>query len=72
MAGMDGYETARRIRERPEGRNLILVAMTGWGSEADARRATAAGFNLHLPKPVDPTILEKVLALAGAHASRLT
>jgi CheY-like chemotaxis protein len=59
---ISGYEAARRIREEPWGKDLILIALTGWGQEEDKRRATEAGFNRHLTKPVDPTVLEKVLA----------
>ena len=44
---------ARRIREQPWGRNMVLVAITGWGQEEDKRRATEAGFDHHLTKPVD-------------------
>jgi CheY-like chemotaxis protein len=41
---------------------VILVAITGWGQEEDKRRATEAGFDLHLTKPVDPTALERLLS----------
>jgi PAS domain S-box-containing protein len=61
LPGQNGYEAARRIREQPWGRRMALVAVTGWGQEEDKRRATAAGFNLHLVKPVAPAALEKLL-----------
>jgi PAS domain S-box-containing protein len=54
MPNLDGYQTARRIRERPWGSAMLLVALTGWGQEQDRRQATEAGFNCHLVKPVDP------------------
>jgi CheY-like chemotaxis protein len=53
MPGMDGYETARRIREWPEHRGIRLIALTGWGQEGDRRRTSQAGFDAHLVKPVD-------------------
>jgi CheY-like chemotaxis protein len=62
MPMLDGYEVARRLRALPEGRNLLLVAMTGWGQEEDKRRTAQAGFDHHLVKPVDPVKLEKLLA----------
>jgi len=61
MPGMDGYEVARRIRSAAGGREIYLVALTGWGQEKDRQRATAAGFDAHLTKPVEPDRLEDVL-----------
>ena len=61
LPGMDGYEVARAVRARPEGRSLFLVALTGYGgpeAEASARRA---GFDLHLVKPVDANRLPEIL-----------
>jgi PAS domain S-box-containing protein len=57
MPRLDGYGTARRLREQPWGRNACLVALTGWGQEEDKRRATEAGFDEHFTKPVDPSQL---------------
>jgi PAS domain S-box-containing protein len=62
MPKLNGFEAARRIREQPWGRGMMLVAITGWGQEEDKRRAAEAGFDIHLTKPVDPATLEKVLA----------
>jgi len=59
---LNGYDVARKIREQPWGRDMILVALTGWGQEEDRRRSQEAGFNQHLTKPVDPDILRKLLA----------
>lgn len=56
---MDGYETARRLRE--EGLSTLLVAVTGFGGAEDRRRATEAGFDTHLVKPVSPEALRRVL-----------
>lgn len=62
MPKLDGYETARRIREQPWGRQMVLAALTGWGQEEDKRRTRAAGFDHHFVKPVEPSILQKFLA----------
>jgi signal transduction histidine kinase len=64
MPGLDGYETCRRIREE-FGSSLVVVALTGWGQERDKHRALQAGFDVHLTKPADPTLLEGLLATAG-------
>jgi CheY-like chemotaxis protein len=62
MPKPNGYDTARRIREQPWGRNIVLIALTGWGQDEDGRRSQEAGFEAHLTKPVDPAALEKLLA----------
>ena len=59
---MDGYEVARQIRAVDEGRRIMLVAVTGYGSPEDRERSLMAGFDLHLVKPVDPELLAGVLA----------
>jgi CheY-like chemotaxis protein len=61
MPKLNGYETARGIRREPWGRDMILIALTGWGQEEDRRRALEAGFNCHMVKPVDIDALEKLL-----------
>lgn len=61
MPDMDGYETARRIRQRPEGRDVSLIALTGWGQEDDRRRTQEAGFDQHLVKPVEIEVLQGLL-----------
>ena len=67
MPGMDGYETARAIRQQPGAERILLLALTGWG-QSDARRRTAeAGFDHHLVKPVE---LEQIIRLAGARQNR--
>ena len=60
MPGTDGYEVARRFR-RDMGDGVKLVALTGWGQDADRRRALEAGFDHHLTKPVDPGSLNDLL-----------
>src|SRR5262245_2956405 len=59
---MDGYEVARRLRNQPGGDSLMLVALSGYGQEDDLRRSRAAGFDLHLTKPVGLAVLEPLLA----------
>ena len=61
LPNMDGYEVARELRRRPEGRDVLLVAMTGWGQEEDRRRSQAAGFDEHFVKPVDLELLRALL-----------
>jgi signal transduction histidine kinase/ActR/RegA family two-component response regulator len=61
MPKLNGYETARRIRQQAWGSNVLLVAQTGWGQEDDKRLSKEAGFDVHMVKPVDPTALEKLL-----------
>jgi CheY-like chemotaxis protein len=59
---LNGYEVCRRIREQPWGKDLVLMAVTGWGQEEDRHRSRAAGFNTHIVKPVDPEAVMKLLA----------
>ena len=61
MPGMDGYEACSRIRNAVWGKNIRLIAITGWGQEEDRRKSAMAGFDLHLVKPVDPGTLEQLL-----------
>jgi signal transduction histidine kinase/CheY-like chemotaxis protein len=62
LPGMDGYEVARRLREQPSLQHVLLVALTGYGQEADRRRSQEAGFDHHLVKPVDPEEMRLLLA----------
>jgi len=62
LPGLDGYEVARRLRERHGRDGLVLVALTGYGQEEDRRRSEASGMDYHLVKPVDPVALEELLA----------
>jgi CheY-like chemotaxis protein/nitrogen-specific signal transduction histidine kinase len=62
MPGIDGYETARRLRARPWAKTALLCAQTGWGQEDDKRKARSAGFDRHLVKPIDPEELNRILA----------
>ena len=66
MPGMNGYDVARKIRARPWGAAVTLVAQTGWGQPEDRRRAAEAGFDLHLTKPVDHAALMQLLEQRAA------
>ncbi len=61
MPRLDGIEATRRIRGQPWGRQMRIVALTGWGFEAERSRTEAAGMNAHLLKPVDPRELLAIL-----------
>jgi signal transduction histidine kinase/ActR/RegA family two-component response regulator len=67
MPGMDGYETARAIRQRPGAERILMLALTGWGQSDARRRTLEAGFDHHLVKPVE---LEQIIRLAGARHNR--
>ena len=62
MPKLNGYEACRRIREQAWGKNIVIVACTGWGQEDDKQKSQEAGFDLHMVKPVDPAALLKLLA----------
>jgi CheY-like chemotaxis protein len=61
MPVLDGYETARQVRERAWGRKAQLVALTGWGQDSDRRNALNAGFQHHLVKPAEPDTLRALI-----------
>jgi CheY-like chemotaxis protein len=65
MPGMSGYDVARRIRASDWGKDLLLIAVTGWGQGQDVARARAAGFDRHCTKPVDVAELERELQKLG-------
>ena len=66
---LNGYEVARKIRQRPGGDQMLLIALTGWGQDEDRRNSKAAGFDEHLVKPVNYTALTSLLAgLASVQA----
>jgi CheY-like chemotaxis protein len=54
MPRMNGYEAVAEIRKGLHGHPVRIVAITGWGQYDDKQRATAAGFDMHMTKPVDP------------------
>ena len=72
MPQMDGYEVARRIRAHEWGKEMLLIAVTGWGQESDRQRSFAAGFDFHLVKPVDLEKLNQLLSKVSAVATAAT
>jgi signal transduction histidine kinase/ActR/RegA family two-component response regulator len=54
LPGLNGYDLARELRSRQHGRGLLLIAATGYGRPEDRVRAQAAGFDMHMVKPLDP------------------
>ncbi|MEO7794303.1 MAG: ATP-binding protein [Thermoanaerobaculia bacterium] len=62
LPGLNGYEAAARIREQSQAQPMRLIALTGWGQEADRQRSREAGFDQHLVKPVDADALIALLA----------
>jgi CheY-like chemotaxis protein len=62
MPGMDGYTVARALRELQGGRDLLVIALTGYGSANDRRKSADSGIDHHLVKPVDFVTLQGLLA----------
>jgi signal transduction histidine kinase len=62
MPKLNGYDAASRIRQQPWSEGMILLALTGWGQDEDRRRTLQAGFDGHLVKPIDYSVLVKLLA----------
>jgi signal transduction histidine kinase len=67
MPRLDGYEAARRIRNQDWSRDTLLVAVTGWGPSDNSEQATAAGFDRHFTKPLDPAELRRIVSGSRAH-----
>jgi len=61
MPDMSGYEVARTARKDDWGKDIYLIALTGWGQAEDKYKARAAGFDRHLTKPVDPDRVHDLL-----------
>jgi signal transduction histidine kinase len=68
MPKLDGYGAARRIREQPWGRTMVLIALTGWGQQEVRDRTQEAGFDAHLVKPADFPALLRLLAELSSRA----
>jgi PAS domain S-box-containing protein len=65
---LSGHDVCRRIREQPWGKDIVVIALTGWGQEEDRRKSEEAGFDGHLVKPVDyDELLELLSSLTNAH-----
>ena len=72
LPDIDGYELAQRIRATHWGRDVVLVAITGWGEEDRKARSLAVGFSHHLTKPIDPETIESLLeSIAAVQSSML-
>jgi CheY-like chemotaxis protein len=67
MPDMDGHEVARRIHQKPETRDITLIALTGWSQAEDRRRTSSAGFDFHLIKPADLNALQALLVSLENH-----
>ena len=61
LPGMNGYEVCRRIRAHSWGRSMKIIALTGWGTEADRRHGEEAGFDRHIVKPIDPALVRRLV-----------
>jgi two-component system CheB/CheR fusion protein len=70
LPGLDGCEVARRLRRQRGGPDVLLVAVTGYGDENTRRRLREAGFDWHLTKPVEPELLQSLLATNRQEAGR--
>jgi PAS domain S-box-containing protein len=66
MPGMSGYDVAKAVRSDPQFDEVRLVALTGWGGEADRARSREAGFDAHLTKPATVAAIEAVLARSSS------
>jgi len=62
MPRLNGFDTARTMRQQPWGRNITLIALTGWGQPKDRHDTLEAGFNAHLVKPIGPEELMAALS----------
>ena len=72
LPGMNGHEVCRCVREQPWGKDIIVIALTGWGQEDDRRKSEEAGFNGHLVKPVDyDKLLELLSSLTNGGMDQL-
>jgi CheY-like chemotaxis protein len=65
MPKLNGYDVCRALRERDWGRQAAIVALTGWGQEDDRRKSREAGFDRHLTKPADLSVLMQLLKECG-------
>lgn len=70
LPGINGYQAAALLREESLFGQTLMVALTGWGSDAHRRASREAGFNFHLTKPVEAEALLEVLARARRRGPR--
>ncbi len=71
MPKMNGYDAAQKLRAGPAGKDMIIIALSGWGQEEDKRRSREAGIDHHLVKPLDPASLLRLLATRTRNQIRL-
>jgi CheY-like chemotaxis protein len=69
LPGLDGYAVARVLREEPGLTGVYIIAVSGYGQNADQRRASAEGFNAYLTKPIDFKELERLLTETATYES---
>ena len=62
LPGLNGSEVAKRIRQHPVLKDIVLIALTGYGQDSDRQASMQAGFNHHLTKPIDPGELMAAMA----------
>ena len=67
LPGMDGYEVAARLRELPQAKGAVLIAITGYGQEDDRVRSRRVGIDHHLIKPVAPDALRNLIDSLNLH-----
>jgi two-component system CheB/CheR fusion protein len=70
LPGMDGYELARRLRQRPQTKSALIVAVTGYGRNEDVQKAMEAGIDCHLVKPINREGLNAILVSARDESTR--
>ena len=62
----NGYDVCREIRETSWGKDILIIAISGWGQDDDRRKSKEAGFDRHMVKPVDYSMLRSILATSAA------
>lgn len=67
MPKVNGYDAARAIRRQSWGKDILMIALTGWGQVADRQRTKDAGFDHHLVKPPEPEEIERLIATFPSH-----
>jgi CheY-like chemotaxis protein len=70
LPGLDGYEVARRMRRDERLKNVLLIAVTGYGRSTDFALSWDVGFDAHFVKPVDPVKIQQILTALAPSASR--
>jgi CheY-like chemotaxis protein len=66
---VNGYEAARKIRQQAWGKEVVLIALTGWGQEDAVRSCQEAGFDHHMLKPIHPQLIQELLSTMTPNGS---